>query len=64
MKLFLCALALMLILEGIPYLALPRQLQDLFAWMLTRSQRRLRTIGLSMILAGLLLLWAVRTYFG
>ncbi|MCE2947567.1 MAG: DUF2065 domain-containing protein [bacterium] len=56
----LLALALMLVLEGLlPFLA-PRLWREAFAWLVALPDRQLRFIGLTSMLAGILLLSWVR----
>jgi uncharacterized protein YjeT (DUF2065 family) len=59
-KLFLTALALMLILEGLlPFLA-PEFWREAFRRLIALSDGQLRFVGLTAMLAGLLLLFLTR----
>ena len=60
MKLFLSALALLLILEGIPYFAAPESVRRVLAHFVTRPAGSLRAFGFSMIAIGVTLLGIVR----
>ena len=58
---FLMALALMLILEGVlPFLA-PNLWRDTFRKLTQMNDGQIRFVGLSSMLVGLLLLWWVRS---
>jgi uncharacterized protein YjeT (DUF2065 family) len=52
----LLALALMLVAEGLLPFVAPRLWRDTFAWLVTLPDRTLRFIGLTSMLAGILLL--------
>ena len=60
MKLFLSALALLMILEGIPYFAAPETVRRVLAHLITRPAGTLRAFGFSMIAIGVSLLAIVR----
>lgn len=62
MKIFVAALGLMLILEGLPYFAAPRKAREVMAWISTRPAESLRWMGLALLTAGLALLWATRLF--
>ncbi|UCF69598.1 MAG: DUF2065 family protein [Acidobacteriota bacterium] len=47
------ALALMLVLEGLPYFASPASAREVLAWISSRSDRSLRSLGLALIVSGL-----------
>lgn len=60
MKLFLLVLAMVLIVEGLPYAAAPEKMRE---WLLKLSDvppTTLRTIGLFSLCIGLLLCWLVQ----
>ncbi|MBN2231966.1 MAG: DUF2065 domain-containing protein [Deltaproteobacteria bacterium] len=60
MKLFLLALGLALILEGMPYFLFPRRLRELLATLSGQPETTLRFFGLTAMCCGLLLLVAGR----
>ncbi|MDH3284556.1 MAG: DUF2065 domain-containing protein [Acidobacteriota bacterium] len=64
MKLFLSAIALVLILEGIPYFAAPETVRRVLAHLVTRPAGVLRIFGLSMIVVGLGVLALIRAAAG
>ncbi len=60
MKLFILLIGMVLIFEGIPYVAAPQSMQ---AWLKKISEMRpeqLRIMGLMAMAAGLLLCWMVK----
>jgi len=60
MKLFLLVLAMVLIVEGLPYAAAPEKMRE---WLLKLSEvppATLRTVGLCSLGIGLLLCWLVQ----
>ncbi len=59
MKLFLCALGLVFVMEGLPYFVSPGKMKELLDRIKTMSDGSLRIFGLAAILMGLLLI-----YFG
>jgi hypothetical protein len=63
MKLFLLALGLALILEGMPYFLFPRRLRELLAVLEDMPDTALRFFGLTAMCCGLLLLAAGRYLF-
>ena len=60
MKLFFSALALMLVLEGLPYAAAPSRTREALVWLAARSPESLRRIGLLMVVGGALVLWLIQ----
>ncbi len=64
MTLFFSALALLLILEGIPYFAAPETARRVLAHLVMRPAGTLRAFGFAMIVAGVALLAAVRLLLG
>jgi uncharacterized protein YjeT (DUF2065 family) len=60
MKLFLCALGLVFIMEGVPYFAFPDRVKDLLARVGEVSSGTLRILGLAAILTGLFLVYLGR----
>jgi hypothetical protein len=61
MKLLFAALALMLVLEGLPYAAAPGKTRETLAWLASRSPEVLRGIGLVMVVIGAAALWLIET---
>jgi hypothetical protein len=61
MKLLLAALALMLVLEGLPYAAAPGKTRETLAWLAGRPPEVLRAIGLVMVVIGAAALWLMET---
>lgn len=57
---FLAALALMMVLEGIPFFLSPASLRRSLQMVMQLSDNALRTIGLVSMAAGALLLYLVR----
>lgn len=60
MNLLIAALALMLVLEGLPYAVAPAKTRETLEWMARRSPETLRVIGLVMVVAGAAALWLIR----
>ncbi|RMG49195.1 MAG: DUF2065 family protein [Acidobacteria bacterium] len=60
MPLFLSALALACLLEGLPYLAAPGASRRAAAWLAAQEEGRLRVLGFLLVAAGLLLLGAAK----
>jgi len=61
MKLFILLIGMVLILEGLPYVAAPESMQ---AWLKKISEmrpERLRIMGLTAMAAGLLLCWIIQS---
>lgn len=59
MKDFLCVLGMVFIIEGVPYFLFPEKLKIYLAKMTTMPDSVLRFLGISAMIAGLILL-----YFG
>ncbi len=59
MKLFLCIVGLVLIIEGLPYFAFPEKIKSYLMKLLDIPDATLRILGLSAIVSGLILV-----YFG
>ncbi|MFB3926109.1 MAG: DUF2065 domain-containing protein [Syntrophales bacterium] len=59
MKLFLCALGLVLVLEGIPYFALPGKVKTVLMKIYETPEPVLRGFGFAAIVVGMILV-----YFG
>jgi uncharacterized protein YjeT (DUF2065 family) len=68
MKFFLVVLAaafgLVLVLEGLPYFAMPSIAREVGRWVLRRSDATLRLVGLVMMIAGLAVLYTVLSLGG
>ena len=60
MRYFLCVLGMVLILEGLPYFAFPRQIKTWLLKLMTMQDSSLRGIGLAMMALGLLLVYLGR----
>jgi uncharacterized protein YjeT (DUF2065 family) len=60
----LAAFGLVLILEGLPYFAAPNIAREVGRWVLRHSDASLRTVGLAMMLGGLVILYAVMHFSG
>lgn len=60
MKLFILLVGLVLILEGIPYVAAPEAMQEWLKRLSGISPGRLRTIGLLAMAIGLLIIFVVQ----
>ncbi|RLB70598.1 MAG: DUF2065 domain-containing protein [Deltaproteobacteria bacterium] len=61
MKYFMTALGLALVIEGIPYFLFPGGLKQVLAAMQELPEHLLRLFGLVIMLAGLGILYAVRS---
>lgn len=59
---FLAAIGLVLVIEGIAFLAVPEFVKRMSAQTSEASPDLLRIVGLCAALAGLLIVWAVRTF--
>ena len=62
MKLFLLALGLAMILEGVPYFLSPKKVKDLAQLLPSLSDPALRFLGLGLMILGLALLFASRRW--
>jgi uncharacterized protein YjeT (DUF2065 family) len=62
MKYFLSALALALILEGMPYFLAPGALKKTLAMLMEQPEKFLRLFGLTAMLAGVALLYLVNIF--
>ncbi|SKA80289.1 DUF2065 domain-containing protein [Desulfobaculum bizertense] len=60
-KLFLTAMGLALVMEGVFYALAAPKLPSLFKMMAERSSAEIRIMGLMTALIGLLVVWLVRT---
>ena len=61
MKYFLCVLGMVFIIEGLPYFIFPEKLKIYLAKMMTMPDSTLRFLGISVMIAGLILLYFGRT---
>jgi len=61
LKLFVCVIGLVLMIEGLPYFAFPHRIKDWLRQLLTLPESTLRIVGfVSMSLGLLLIFWARR----
>jgi uncharacterized protein YjeT (DUF2065 family) len=58
------AFGLVLVLEGLPYFAVPGIAREVGRWVLRRSDASLRLVGLAMMVAGLAILYLVIRFGG
>jgi len=63
-RFFLTALGLAFILEGLPYFLAAEKMPEVLRALAGRSPGQLRSLGVSAILAGLLLLFLLRSFAG
>ncbi len=63
-KLFLTALGLAFILEGLPYFLAAEKMPEVLRALAERRPGELRGLGLTAMLAGLLLLFVLRSFSG
>jgi uncharacterized protein YjeT (DUF2065 family) len=61
MKFFLCVIGMVFIIEGLPYFAFPERLKVYLAKMAEVPDSSLRIMGLTAIIAGLVLVYLGRT---
>ncbi|MGD9638031.1 MAG: DUF2065 domain-containing protein [Alphaproteobacteria bacterium] len=54
------ALALVLIIEGLPYAAFPKLAKDMMRQMIDLPDKHLKTVGFIITSIGIALLWAVK----
>ena len=59
-KIFLTALGLALILEGLPYFLAAEKMPEVLRALSERKPRELRVLGMTAMLAGLLLIFVLR----
>lgn len=60
MKLFLCAIGLMMIFEGLPYFAFPEKMQEMMRTLSEQSPDVLRIVGLLATILGLVICYVVQ----
>jgi len=63
MELFLSALGLAMVIEGLPYFVFPRQIKSLASNLLKMPDAAIRTFGILTLCAGLLTIYLARRYF-
>ncbi|HQO15139.1 MAG TPA: DUF2065 domain-containing protein [Smithellaceae bacterium] len=61
MKDFLCVLGLIFIIEGLPYFIFPERLKLYLAKIITMQDSTLRFLGITAMVAGLIILYFGRT---
>ncbi len=61
MEYFLCVLGMVFIIEGIPYFAFPNKVKSYIMKLQEMPDSTLRILGLSAIMAGLILIYFGRT---
>ena len=61
MDFFLCVIGMVLILEGTPYFAFPDKMRAWVQLLFEMPDKRLRGVGLSMMAAGLFLVYLGRS---
>ena len=64
MELFLSALGLAMVLEGIPYFSMPGKVKEVARRLPSYPDRVLRLFGLAVMVTGLLVIYLGRRYFG
>ncbi len=60
MKLFLCVMGLVLVIEGMPYFISPKRMKDFLVQLLAVSEEQLRVMGLISMIIGVLLVYLGR----
>lgn len=60
MSLFLSALGLVFIVEGLPYFCFPATIKSIAEKLTEVSNSRLRILGIGLMLAGLLIIYAAK----
>ena len=64
MEFFLCVLGMVLVVEGLPYFGFPDKMKALMEVMRQQDDTTLRTVGGSLMLLGLVILFLARTILG
>lgn len=64
MEFFLCVLGMVLVVEGLPYFGFPDKMKALMEVMRQQDDTTLRTMGGSLMLLGLVILFLARTILG
>ena len=57
MKFFLCVIGMVMIVEGLPYFAVPGKMKAMVQMMIHLEDTRLRKFGFGLMLAGLCLVY-------
>lgn len=60
MTLFLTAIALVMVFEGLVFALAPRRVEQALVWLASLSVDRRRMMGLATVAAGVALLWLAR----
>ena len=63
MELFLSAIGLAMIIEGLPYFVFPDQIKELAKRLPSMSNNAIRMIGIIIIAIGLIVIYLGRIYF-
>ena len=64
MEFFLCVLGMVHVVEGLPYFGFPDKMKALMKVMREQDDATLRTMGGSLMLLGLIILFVARTVLG
>jgi uncharacterized protein YjeT (DUF2065 family) len=64
MEFFLCVLGMVLVVEGLPYFGFPDKMKALMEVLRQQDDATLRTMGGSLMLLGLVILFLARTVLG
>jgi uncharacterized protein YjeT (DUF2065 family) len=64
MEFFLCIVGMVLVLEGLPYFGFPDKMKALMAIIRRQDDATLRTMGGSLMLLGLIIIFLARTMLG
>lgn len=63
MEFFLCVIGMVMIIEGLPYFALPDRMKEMMSRVLQMPDSVLRKFGFILMIAGLFLTYFGRSYF-
>lgn len=64
MELFLCVIGMVLVVEGLPYFAVPDKMKALMRVVLEQDDTTLRIFGAAVLMSGLLIIFVARKGFG
>jgi uncharacterized protein len=64
MELFLCVVGMVLVVEGLPYFAIPDKMKAMMRVVLEQDDITLRIFGAALLMTGLLILFVARKGFG
>jgi len=64
MEFFLCVLGMVLVLEGLPYFAVPEKMKALMNMMQEQDDTTLRIVGGTLLVLGLLIVFLARRGLG